>query len=173
MLVALHGHHRFCDVEFVRQRPCAVRLRLVPVGIILRREVNVVCRRVTVLDRDRLLCYYTENVRLVVATVLIEHRRRRWRCPGKVANLLAVSERSVLDVNERIRELAVLDGPLFRHQIRRLGGALRISRRVDLLRFRRSAGKRHRPRDRAFIALRGVSGAGIATRLFSRFRLTA
>src|SRR5437868_3777930 len=69
MLIALHRNQNFSARKFVRQRRRAVRLRLVPIGIVLWREVNVVCRRITVGDCDWLIHHYTENVRLVMAAV--------------------------------------------------------------------------------------------------------
>src|SRR2546423_11068244 len=72
MLVASDWHQHFGAREFMRQRRSAIGLRLVPIGIALGCEVNIVRRRIAVLDRDRFVNHHAENVRLIMTAILIE-----------------------------------------------------------------------------------------------------
>ena len=60
----------------MNQRWCAIGLRLVPIRIILWREMNIVRCRVAVRDVYILLHHHAENVRPIVTTVLIERYGR-------------------------------------------------------------------------------------------------
>ena len=72
VLIALDWHHHFGRAQDMRQRRCSVWLRLVPIRIFALREVDVVSRRIAVGDAYRLLYDHTQNVRLIVASVLVQ-----------------------------------------------------------------------------------------------------
>src|ERR1051326_4401228 len=78
MLVALDGHQNFSAIEALLDWRRAVRLRLVPLGIVLRRPVNIVLRVIAIGDVDLLIRLHTQDVRSVMATILIELDRGCW-----------------------------------------------------------------------------------------------
>src|ERR1051326_6069012 len=94
MLVALDGHQNFSAIEALLDWRRAVRLRLVPLGIVLRRPVNIVLRVIAIGDVDLLIRLHTQDVRSVMATILIELDRGGRRGPGVIGQLLAAFESS-------------------------------------------------------------------------------
>jgi hypothetical protein len=72
MLIAFHRHQHFRPRQLMLQWRSAVGLSLVPVGIVLRREVDIVLRRIAVSNRNRFVDDYAQDVRLIVTTILIE-----------------------------------------------------------------------------------------------------
>src|SRR5205814_8200264 len=101
------------------------------------REVDVVRRRIAVSDVDILLRHNSEDMRFVMTTVLIQRGGRAGHIEGPITNLRVIGQCSILNINKRISNLPVFDGPLFRRQVRALGGTSRVGRGVDLFRLRR------------------------------------
>src|SRR5260370_34218 len=85
--------------------------------------------------------------------LMIKLDRCRRRSERVIANLRSISQRSVFDVDESIRQLAVLDGPVFGQKVRALAGTGRVGRGVDLLGLRSGAGECNLPGDGSFVAL--------------------
>src|SRR5207253_6419895 len=100
-----------------------------------------------------LLCHYSEDMRFVMTTVLIQRRWRTGRIEGPITNLRVIGQCSILNIYKRISNLPVFDDPFFRRQVRALGGTSRVGRSVDLFRLGRSPGVGNFSGYRAFIAL--------------------
>ncbi|PYS80321.1 MAG: hypothetical protein DMF70_11115 [Acidobacteria bacterium] len=142
--------------QLMCKRGGAVHLRLVPIWVVRRHEVDVVRRRVAVGDADVLIHDHAQHVRFVVATILIKHDRCRRSGKSVITNLLGAIDRPLFYVDESIRQLAVFDGPVFGHQVRALLRTLSIGRGIDLLAFRRGAGERDLAGDSSFVAGRNI-----------------
>src|SRR5258708_183511 len=102
MLVALHGQHDFFAREILLER-CGLRgLRFVPLTVVLRSGMNIVCGGIAVDDLDGLPGHYTENVRMIAAATLIERE-------GLLGDVEGAAAQALLDVNEDVREMTVRD----------------------------------------------------------------
>src|SRR5229473_4163127 len=120
MLIALDRHQHFRASKRVRQWRRAVWLRLVPVGIVLWREVNVVLRRIAVGNVQLLIDHGTQHMWSVVTAVLIERDAGRRRGKSVFAHLRAVGRRAILDINKSIGQLAVGYDVVFSCEVRAL-----------------------------------------------------
>src|SRR6202140_548911 len=73
VLVALYGQHDFFTGEIFLDVGGRWRLRLVPLPVVLGRGMDVVGRGILILDVYSLACQPTKNVRVILATLLIEY----------------------------------------------------------------------------------------------------
>src|SRR5262249_54334972 len=73
MLVALHGNQSLRPIEFLLYRGCPRRLGLVPLLVLARRRMHVMCRLVAVDHFQILPGLNTDHVRVITATLLIEN----------------------------------------------------------------------------------------------------
>ena len=92
MLITFHRNHYLSYIELVRKWCGAVGLRLIPIRILRRiwREVDVVGRRIAVRDADILLSHDSEDVWLVMTTVLIQRGWRAGRIEAPITNLRVI-----------------------------------------------------------------------------------
>src|SRR6266576_466404 len=97
MLVTFHGNQYFGTIERLFYRRCANPLALIPLRIVGRLRVNIVLGRIAICNIQLLSSHNSQDVRPIVASVLIKRDRCCRRCPAVVANLGSVRERSVFD----------------------------------------------------------------------------
>jgi len=127
MLIALHRHENLVSGKRFLNWRSAVWLRLIPLWILFRCWMDIVCCGVTIGDAYLLIRLNTQDVRPIVATILIQLNCGCWGIPFKVAHFLAISCRSIFDVHECVGELPILNDRVLCFQVRILLSAHGIS----------------------------------------------
>ena len=118
MLIALHRHENLVSGKRLLNRCSAVRLRLIPLWILFRCWMDIVCCRVTIGDAYLLIRLNTKDVRPIVATILIQLSCGCGGIPFEVAHLLTVSCRSVFNILKNVCKLAVFNNGVFSFEVR-------------------------------------------------------
>ena len=126
--VAAEGHHHFRLVEHPRRLHALDRLAEIELGVDLGHRVDVVERRVAVEDDHRLSDLRPEDVRRVLAPLLVEH-------DGRFRSLERAVAETILHVHEGVLEtVARADDEDFRGR-RAFGHAQGIGIHADNPRF--------------------------------------
>src|SRR6266849_9787745 len=168
MLVALHGKHDFFTREILFQRRGLRWLRLVPLAVVLRSGMDIVCGGIAVDDRYGLAGDHSHYEWVIAAAALIELN-------GFLGNVKRAAAEALFDVDEDVREMAVCDDDILGH-VRALAGG--ILAHVNLGGLRRGAIEFHNTDDdgsRCWVNRRGGGGRGWSRRglLFRGFFLAA
>src|SRR5579859_144591 len=101
--VALHGNGNLGTREALHDRLSSRRLGFIPFAIVLGDGVDVVGGHVRIDDGQRLACLQGQNVRMILAALLVDHHRsglRRERIRAEVA----------LEVDDYILQCAAIAG---------------------------------------------------------------
>ena len=107
VLITLHGNENLSASESLFNGRCSVWLGLVPLRIVFRSRVDVVLRRIAVSNLQLLVCLDAQHVWPVMAAVLIK-RYSVGRSGKRIfANLCAICERAVLDIDKCVGEFAI------------------------------------------------------------------
>src|SRR5215472_10882189 len=117
MLIALYGKKDFLAREILVERRGGWGLRFVPLAVVLRLGMNVVCGGVAVDDLEVLSRHHAKHVWVVPAAALVE----RDRVLGDVKSAPA---EAFLHVDEDVGEMAAASHNIFGHVCAFAGGVL-------------------------------------------------
>ena len=113
MLIALYRNENLRASESLLNRRRSVWLRLVPLRIVFRGRMDVVLSRIAVSNLQLLVCLDAQHVWPVMTSVLIKRYRVGRGGKGIFANLGAVCQGSLLDVDKCVGQFAIANHGVF------------------------------------------------------------